>query len=255
MIAMCYSTDARPPLPPITGGSTDDTELVLTATDGNRLLAYTARAAKPTGAGIVVMPDVRGLHPLCEDRARRVAQSGVDAGAIDYFGRTSGISQRAADFDFMTHVRQTTPDGIAADVAAGVAYLHSPAGGGVGSVFTVGFCFGGSQSWRQSAAQPGLAGAIGFYGRPVNARDAIPKMKAPLLLLIAGSDAATAQDEFDRFDQELSNAGVPHKKVVYEGAPHSFFDRSFEQHRAASEDAWRQMLDFIKESILQPARA
>ena len=126
---------------------------------------------------------------------------------------------------------------------------------GVDSAFTAGFCFGGSQSWRQSAAQPGLAGAIGFYGRPVNARDAIPKMKAPLLLLIAGSDAATSQDEFDRFDQELTDAGVPHKKVVYEGAPHSFFDRSFEQHQAASEDAWRQMLDFIKESIRQPARA
>ncbi len=255
MIAMCYSTDARPPLPPITGGSTDDSEPVLTATDGNRLLAYGVRAAKPTGAGIVVMPDVRGLHPFYRDLARRFGQAGVDAVAIDYFGRTAGVGERAADFDFMSHVRQTTPDGIAADVAAGVAYLHSPAGGGVDSVFTVGFCFGGSQSWRQSAAQPGLAGAIGFYGRPVNARDAIPKMKAPLLLLIAGSDAATAQDEFDRFDQELSKAGVPHKKVVYEGAPHSFFDRSFEQHRAASEDAWRQMLDFIKESIRQPARA
>src|SRR5438552_15779313 len=205
-------------------------------------MAYAARAAKATGAGIGVMPDVRGLHPFYKDLARRFAQAGVDAVAIDYFGRTAGISQRAADFDFMTHVRQTTPDGIAADVAAGVAYLHSPAGGGVGSVFPVGFCFGGSQSWRQSAAQPGLDGAIGFYGRPVNARDAIPKMKAPLLLLIAGSDAATSQDDFDRFDQELTDAGVHHKKVVSEGAPHSFFDRSFEQHSAASDDAWPQML-------------
>src|SRR6184192_3155397 len=255
MIAMCYSTDARPPLPPITGGSTDDSEPVLTAADGNRLLAYTARAAKPTGAGIVVMPDVRGLHPFYKDLARRFAQAGVDAVAIDYFGRTAGISERAADFDFMTHVRQTTPDGIAADVAAGVAYLHSPAGGSVGAVFTVGFCFGGSQSWRQSAAQPGLAGAIGFYGRPAVVRDVIPQMKAPLLLLIAGEDAATPREEFVRFEQELTQAGVPHNQVVYDGAPHSFFDRKFDQHKAASEDAWRQMLDFIKQHTRQPARA
>src|SRR5438067_12748168 len=124
------------------------------------------------------------------------------------------MSERPENFDLRAVIGQTTPEAIAADVAAGIAYLRSPAGGGAESVFTVGFCFGGSQSWRQSAAQPGLAGAIGFYGRPVNARDAIPKMKAPLLLLIAGSDAATAQDEFDRFDQELSKAGVPHKKVV-----------------------------------------
>lgn len=252
---MCYTNQARPPLPPILGGSTDEGELLLTAADGNRFKAYAARAAKPTGAGIVVMPDVRGLHPFYEDLARRFAQAGVDAVAVDYFGRTAGISERPDDFDFRTHIGQTKPDTIAADVAAAISYLRSPAGGGVGSLFTVGFCFGGAQSWRQSAAQAGLAGAIGFYGRPVAARDAIPLMKAPLLLLIAGDDAATPQDEFDKFDHELTQAGVPHQKVVYRGAPHSFFDRSFEQHKTASEDAWRQMLAFIKEHIRQPARA
>jgi carboxymethylenebutenolidase len=72
-------------------------------------------------------------------------------------------------------------------------------------------------------------------------------MKAPLLLLIAGADQATSPEENVKFDQELTDARVPHQKVVYQGAPHSFFDRSFEQHKDASEDAWRQMLSFIKE--------
>ena len=72
-------------------------------------------------------------------------------------------------------------------------------------------------------------------------------MKAPLLLLLAGDDRATTPDENDRFDRELTEAKLPHKKVVYEGAPHSFFDRSFEQYQQASEDAWRQMLSFIKD--------
>src|SRR5438874_10120559 len=139
---MCHTNAARPPLPPIVGGSTDEGDLVLAAADGNRFMAYAARAAKATGAGIVVMPDVRGLHPFYMDLARRFAQAGVDAIAIDYFGRTAGIGNRPDDFDFMTHVKQTTPDGIAADVAAGIAHLQSPAGGRASSVFTVGFCFG-----------------------------------------------------------------------------------------------------------------
>lgn len=255
MVAMCYPNDARPPMPPIMGGATDDTDLIVTATDGNKFGAYAVRAAKPSGAGIVVMPDVRGLHPFYMDLARRFAQAGVDAVAIDYFGRTAGVGPRPDDFDFMTHVRQTTPDGIAADVAAGVTYLRSSAGGSAGSVFTVGFCFGGARSWWQSAAQPGLAGAIGFYGRPEWVRDAIPQMKAPLLLLIAGDDASTPQEEFAKFDQELTQASVPHRQVVYQGAPHSFFDRTFEQHKDASADAWRQMLAFIKEHTRQTARA
>ncbi len=252
---MCYTNEARPPLPPIMGGSTDEGDLVLTAADGNRVNAYAARAATPTGAGVVVIPDPRGLHPFYKDLVRRFAQAGVDAVAIDYLGRTAGMSERPNDFDYRSHIAQTKPETIAADVAAGIAYLRTPAGGRVESVFTVGFCFGGAQSWRQSAAQPGLSGSIGFYGVPSRVRDAIPQMRAPLLLLLAGNDQATTKEDFAQFDRELTEAGVPHQTVVYEGAPHSFFDRAFEQYKDASDDAWGQMLAFIKEHTRQPARA
>ena len=237
------------------GGSTDETDLVLTAADGNRFRAHAARAATPSGAGVVVIPDPRGVHPFYKDLVKRFAQAGVDAVVIDYIDRSAGMTERPDGFDLRAAIGKTTPDGIAADVAAGIAYLRSPAGGTVESVFTVGFCFGGAQSWRQSAVQPGLAGSIGFYGIPYRVRDAIPQMRAPLLLLLGGDDQATTQEDFAQFDRELTEAGVPHQKVVYEGAPHSFFDRTFEEHKAASDDAWRQMLAFIKERSRQTARA
>ncbi len=237
------------------GGSTDEDDLVLTAADGNRFRAYAARAAMPSGAGVVVIPDPRGVHPFYKDLVRRFAQAGVDAVVIDYIDRSAGMVERSENFDLRAAIGKTTPDAIAADVAAGIAYLRSPAGGAVESVFTVGFCFGGANSWRQSAAQPGLAGAIGFYGQPARVRDAIRQMRAPLLLLLAGNDQAATPEDFAQFDRELTQAGIPHQKVVYESAPHSFFDRTFEQHKVASEDAWRQMLAFIKEHTRQTARA
>jgi carboxymethylenebutenolidase len=237
------------------GGSTDETDLMLTAADGNRFRAYAARAATPSGAGVVVIPDPRGVHPFYKDLVRRFAQAGVDSVVIDYLDRTAGMAERPDGFDLRAAIGKTTPDAIAADVAAGIAYLRSPAGGAAASVFTVGFCFGGAQSWRQSAAQPGLSGSIGFYGVPSRVRDVIPQMRAPLLLLLAGNDQATTQEDFAQFDAELTKAGVPHRKVVYEGAPHSFFDRTFEEHKDASADAWRQMLAFIKEHTRQTARA
>jgi carboxymethylenebutenolidase len=252
---MCYSNAARSPLPPILGGSTDEADLLLTAADGNRFRAYAARAGTPSGAGVVVIPDPRGVHPFYKDLVGRFAQAGVDAVVVDYLDRTAGTSERPDGFDLRAAIGKTTPDGIAADVAAGIAYLRSAAGGTVESVFTVGFCFGGAQSWRQSAMQPGLAGSIGFYGIPSRVRDAMPQMRAPLLLLLAGNDQATTPEDFAQFDRELTEAGVPHQKVIYEGAPHSFFDRTFEEHKAASDDAWRQMLAFIKEHSRQTARA
>jgi carboxymethylenebutenolidase len=219
---------------------------VLTSSDGTKLAAYFARAAKPTGAGMVVMPDVRGLHQFYKELAQRFAEAGIDAVAIDYFGRTAEMDERDESFDYKPHVEQTTQENIANDVSAAIAYLESPEGGAVKSVFTVGFCFGGSSSWNQAALQPHVSGAIGFYGRPERTEPFISKMKAPLLMLIAGADF-TPQEAFQVFDKELTAGSVSHEMHTYEGAPHSFFDRSFEQWKDACDDAWRRMLAFVKE--------
>jgi carboxymethylenebutenolidase len=241
---MCYTDDARPPLPPIRGAAASHGDLELQSADGTRFGAYSARAAEPSGAGMVILPDVRGLHQFYKELARRFAEAGIDAVAIDYFGRTAGIGERPEQFEYRPHVEKTTPQTIDADAAAAIAFLKSAEGGGVRSVFSVGFCFGGGNSWRQSATNP-VAGAVGFYGIPARVRDYVPRMKAPLLLLIAGADFTPAE-EFHKFDGELTEAGVPHEMKIYEGAPHSFFDRTYDQHRDACDDSWRRMLDFVK---------
>src|SRR5467141_4357076 len=185
---MCYSDDARPPLPPISGAAADQGDMTLEAADGSKFMAYFARASKPTGAGMIVMPDVRGLHHFYKELAQRFAEAGIDAVAIDYFGRSAGIGDRSDSFEYMPHLEKTTQEMIAMDVAAAVAYLKSKDGGAVKSVFTVGFCFGGSSSWNQSALTEGLNGCIGFYGRPERSLPFLSRMKAPLLLLIGGAD-------------------------------------------------------------------
>src|SRR5439155_5060659 len=156
-------------------------------------------------------------------------------------GRTAGMGDRSEAFEYMPHVEKTTQETIAADVSAAIAHLESKDGGAVKAVFTVGFCFGGSSSWNQSALQPRLDGAIGFYGRPPRTEPYIAKMKAPLLLLVAGADGATPPEVADEFDQRLAEAGVTHERHVYASAPHSFFDRGYEQWKDACDDAWRRI--------------
>ena len=245
---MCHSDDARPPLPPIRGAASDQGDLVLTSADGTRFDAYFARASQPSRAGMVVMPDVRGLHSFYKELAQRFAEAGIDAVAIDYFGRTAGDGARDESFEWRPYVEQTTPEGITADVRAAVEYLRSEDGGSVRSVFTVGFCFGGSSSWNQAALNPDLNGSIGFYGRPPRCEPYISRMKAPLLLLVAGADASTSPEQSREFDQKLAAAGVPFESHVYEGAPHSFFDGGFVQWKDACDDAWRRILDFVKKN-------
>src|SRR5690606_12244193 len=147
--------------PPVSGASVDsDEDLTLTSADGTEFMAYAAWASEPTGNGIVILPDVRGLHEFYKDLARRFAEIGIDAVAIDYFGRTAETDVRDESFVYRPHVDQTTPESVDADAAAAFDFLRSADDGRVQRMFSVGFCFGGSNSWRQSAAQPGLAGAI-----------------------------------------------------------------------------------------------
>jgi len=242
---MCHRDDSRPPAAQHAGTVASTVELALDAADGNHFAAYAARAGSPSGAGIVVMPDIRGLHEFYRQLAECYAEVGIDAVAIDYFGRTAGIGDRSEAFEAGPHVQQVTPEGVAADVAAAAGYLRSNEGGGVFSVFTVGFCMGGGLSWRQSADTPGLAGAIGFYGRPSFAGEVATDMRAPLLMLVAGADAHIPVADCEQVAVAARGAGVSADLVVYDGAPHSFFDRSAAEHAEACADAWSRIAQFI----------
>jgi carboxymethylenebutenolidase len=258
---MCYESDARPPLPPIRGSALDAGELTLTASDGTRVAAYGARADAPSGAGIVVLPDVRGLHPFFEELALRFAEAGVDAIAIDYFSRTAGTGRRGPDFDHNAHVPLTHHETLNADVAAAAAYLRSADGGAVERLYTVGFCFGGRLSFLQAASGIGADGVIGFYGWPVGTNraglpapaDEAPHFSCPVLAIWGGADQGIGPEAVQAFDAAMDSAGVEHRTVVYPDAPHSFFDRTAAEHASASEDAWREMLEFMR--IAGPAKA
>jgi carboxymethylenebutenolidase len=242
---MCHSPDSRAPAPPRDGGLAEHGSLRLSAADGNTFTAYEAHPAAVSDVGVVILPDVRGLHPYYVDLSEQMARAGYHCVAVDYFGRTASTDDRGEAFEFWPHVEQTTPEGVTHDVAAGVEHLHSSAGGSVRSVFTVGFCFGGRNSLRQSAAISGLAGAVAFYGNSVLVDEVVDDVQAPLLILLGGADPSIPPESFDPLISRLHSRGIEVQRHVYDGAPHSFFDRSFADHRDDCTDAWQRVVDFI----------
>ena len=249
---MCFDLDSRPPIAPVAGGALDSRDLVLSASDGNRCASFLARAAEPTGAGIIVLPDVRGLYRFYEELALRFAEAGIDAIAIDYFGRTAGAERRGGEFEFMPHVPQTTWDGLRADITAAAEQLR--ADGRVRALFTIGFCFGGRVAFLLPTIGIGIAGAIGFYGSPTGASrndtpapaDVAPQMAGAVLGIFGGADQGITETHVAAFERALSDAGVEHELFTYPDAPHSFFDRKAEDYAEDSADAWRRVLEFVR---------
>jgi carboxymethylenebutenolidase len=260
---MCFDFDALPPdlpadlvVPRMAGGAAAEI-LEVEAADGNRFGAALAEVDGGAEPGVIILPDVRGLFRFYIELAERFAAAGRNAIALDYFGRTAGIEERPDDFDFMPHCMETKVETVHLDIAAARDTLRERTG--TQSFVTVGFCFGGAQSFI-AATNPDLdlAGAIGFYGT-LNPERIAPGMgekfpyplkhaaetRAPILGLFGGVDDYIPAEDIETFDQALDDTGVDHEIITYQGAPHSFFDRSADEHADASADAWRRIIGFL----------
>ena len=154
---MCFPFDAIVPDIPegfqvIAGGAAGEH---LTLTSGRRhatFSAYLARAEGPTG--VVVLPDVRGLFRFYEQLAERFAAAGHPAIAIDYFGRTAGLGPRDESFEYMPHVKQSTPENVARDVETALDTLREETGASARSP-SASASAARSRSCRPPRAMPG----------------------------------------------------------------------------------------------------
>jgi carboxymethylenebutenolidase len=248
---MCYDDNARPPVPEGSTGTAHGQEVVLTAADGNRFAAYLVLPSQAAAAQVLIYPDVRGLHHFYKELALRFAEVGIAAIAMDYFGRTAGLTARDDAFEFWPHVQQTRPATIFADAAAALAHLRAKNTAGTAG-FTVGFCFGGTISFLSGAqADLDLTGVIGFYAglsRDLGGGtllDQAERIRRPALGLFGGADQGIPPEQVEALDRRLDAAGVEHEIISYPGAPHSFFDRRYEEFAEASADAWARVRGFI----------
>src|SRR3954468_13928568 len=115
---MCYDSNAQPPDAPNAGVSAQGADIELVSKDGTHFAGYIARSNSPDTGQVLIYPDVRGLHQFYKDLALRFAEQGVDALAIDYFGRTAGLGPRDDAFDFRAQLEHFRAPSFFEDVEA-----------------------------------------------------------------------------------------------------------------------------------------
>jgi carboxymethylenebutenolidase len=243
---MCLDGDAH--------AASADVEPVieLTSADGSRFGAYLARADEPTGARLVLLPDVGGMRSPFRDLARRFARTGADVLVIDYYGRTLGPTARGEEYDPQVS-KGFDRELMLADMAAAMAYLRES---GDGPIYAAGFCLGGASAMYAGTAGLGLAGVIGIcpYVGEMGVSPALPedfgsRIRVPVLGLFGGADTEVPSSVHEALERNLAAAGVPHEIVVFPGQPHGFiewdhFGRT--GHAEAAADAWARITAFLR---------
>ena len=209
---------------------------------------YLARPAKAAGKlpVVLVVHENRGLNPYIEDVARRLAAANFIAFAPD--GLTSvggfpGDNEEGGKLFAKVDRAKMNEDFIA---SARWLKARKDSNGKLGAV---GFCFGGGVA-NTLAVRLGadIAAAAPFYGGMPPAAE-VAKIKAPLLIHLAGLDTRI-NAQLPAFEEALKANHLTYTAHLYEGANHGFHNDTTPRYdEAAAKLAWQRTLDFFNKFL------
>ena len=229
--------------------------------DGATLRGYAASPATVgRGAGLVVIPDVRGLTEHFRDIARRFAAEGFFALAVDLYSREGAPD--LPDMGAVARWIRALPDTrVLSDLAAAVGYVGRRAEVDPRAVGITGFCMGGQYALMAACTVPGLSACVSWYGmlryaesdavKPASPLDLASELRCPYLGFFGEEDALIPLTDVDELRAILETAGKRFEIVTYPGAGHAFFnDTRPEMYRpAAAADAWPRALAFFRRHL------
>lgn len=199
---------------------------------------------------VVVIHEIFGESDWVRSVADQLAADGFIAIAPDMLsghGPNGGGTDSLGDRQGVTRaVMGLKRDEVMRDISAVRDYgLKLPAASGKSA--TIGFCWGGGQSFAYATAQPELNAAVVYYGTPPS-KQAMEQIKCPVLGCYGGNDNRVSSTVPPTTAQmkELGKSYDPH---IFEGAGHGFL-RGQEQSEAnakAAQEAWPLTIAFLKE--------
>ena len=214
----------------------------------------------PSGPGpcpaVVLIPDVGGLSELYLGFARKLADSGLAALALNLYSRGEQPDLSSLDTIFK-FLRELPDPQVLSDVQAALDHLAQRPETQGRPLGVLGFCVGGQYSILAACSCRGLSAAVAWYGmlrvqeiderNPEHPLDALPRLSCPLLGLFGEDDAIVPQPDVDELRRR--GAGLPHsvEAVVYPGAGHAFANPGRpDAHRPeAAADALARSLAFF----------
>lgn len=221
---------------------------------GTPIRTWVSYPERKDKAGVVIIiHEIYGLSDWIRGVADQLARDGFIAVAPDLIsglGPNGGGTESAASRDDVVKlVRGLTPEDATARLNAVYAYATKiPAANG--KVATMGFCWGGGQSFAYAAAQPGLDGAIVYYGTSPEAAT-LAKVKAPVLGLY-GEDDARVNATVGPAEAEMKRLKKSYEPNTYTGAGHGFLraqDGRDGANLKATQQAWPRTLKFLRENL------
>ena len=244
-------------------------EFVTLTVGGNPMRTWVVRPQKAGPAPVViVIQEIFGLSDWIRGVADQLAAEGFIAVAPDLLGDSTKV---AANEVMQAHFALQPADIVAKLKAAREYGLKLP--GANGKSVSIGFCFGGNQSFLMAVEEPSLNAAIVYYGTaptdapaagggggrgggrgaaaaPFAPSDRLASIKAPILGLYGGlMEDARVTSTVAATQEKMKQLGKLYEVHIYDGAAHGFLRAQTGNNGAnmkAAQDAWRRSADWIR---------
>lgn len=215
--------------------------------------AFVAYPESPTPTkAVIVIHENRGLNDWARSFADQLAGEGFLVIAPDLISNTVEGMTRTTDFPNSDAAREAIyaldPDQVTSDLNAAYDYIKDlPAS--TGKVSVVGFCWGGSQSFRYATNNPNLEEALVFYGTAPQDTTELLDINCPVYGFYGGDDSrvnATIPDT----EAAMNQYGHTYDYLIYEGAGHAFMRRGAQEeadkaNKQAHDQAWDRLLAIL----------
>ncbi len=227
--------------------------------DGQRLVGYLAvdEARRGKRPGIIVAHEGGGLGEHAKRSARRLAEAGYVAFALDYYGDGQPLSDMGQVMARLG-VWMADPTGIRARAHAALEVLTAQAQTDAERLGGIGYCFGGTTVLEMARAGEPLKAVVGFHSGLATARPAARgAVRAKVLVQIGADDPIIPPEQRAAFEAEMKAVQVDWRMLVYGGAGHSFTNPDvdamnrpgFAYDERADKRSWRAMLDLFDETF------
>lgn len=205
-------------------------------------VAYPER--KDKAAAVIVIHEIYGLTDWEPTVADRLAKEGFVAAVPDLLSSKHGKTPADED-EARKLVGELEPERVTADLDATHAYLDTLPAVRQGDIGTIGFCWGGGQSFRYATNNPDLKAAVVCYG-PAPDTASMRRIKAPVLG-IYGENDARINAALPDVNAAMEKYGKTFTQEVYPGTGHGFLKPGRQGYDSPErERAWKRILEFFQ---------
>lgn len=207
--------------------------------------------------GILLIHEFTGLTEPMLAHAERLATEGYVVLVADMYGRGI-LPADAAEASRISRIYRDDRKLMRERAAAGLRALAAVKGVDGSAIAVLGFSFGGCVALELARSGAELAAACSVYGYLNTPFPAAPgDVRCPVLALHGAQDKVVPMAEVAPFVEEMRDAGVQCRMVIYTDAGHGFCNPTVQTDARSgsfydpeiAERAWRDVLNFLRVTL------